>query len=420
MKKLLIISRGAWNSNNSIGNTLNNFFGGCDSFEYYNVYLRSEIPGDNPCKSIYQISESGLIKSIKNFKQTGHVLDSVPSMEEVEREQNLYSSYQGKNFYSLWFARDFLWMCGLWRKSLRNYIRQVKPDLIFMPVFGCVYAHRVLDVVRKESQAKVVLFHADDHYTLNHSNPSPLYWLYRFWMRSWIRKSVKHSVKNYCISDLQISDYNECFKTQCELLQKFSDFSGDIPAWKLGNPVKLVFTGNMECGRWRTLAKIADAVHNINKNQVICSFDIYSATRLTKEQLALFEEKKGVYLRGFVQSSEIPTIQSNADILIHVESFLKKESLQVRHSFSTKIVDYLSKGKCILAVGPSSVASIQYFEKYRSGYVINSVDEIQKRLCELLSTPSIMHDYAYNAWICGYNNNDYTKRDQFINSLLSL
>lgn len=421
MKKILVISRGAWNNNNSIGNTLNNFFASADGCEFHNVYLRSELPGDNPCQTIYQITESGLIRSLKTFDQTGGVLTSEPSEVEAKREEKLYSSYQNKNLYSLWFARDVLWYIGRWRKKLRQYVREIKPDIIFMPVFGCVYAHRLLKIIQEESNAKVVLFHADDHYTLNHVNLSPLYWLYRFWLRKWIRHSVRLSSINYCISDLQISDYNKCFKTQCKLLQKFGDFSGDMPASMIKKPVNIVFTGNMECGRWKSLAKIAEAVHSINNtNSIICIFDIYTATKLTTNELRLFENKNGVYLKGFVQSNEIPHIQSNADILVHVESFEKSDKLKVRQSFSTKIVDYLSKGKCILAVGPSDVASIQYFEKYDSGFVINNPANVFLRLQELINNESLMKEYARKAWDCGYKNNDRHKRDEFIREIMDL
>lgn len=421
MKKILVISRGAWNNNNSIGNTLNNFFASAEGCEFHNVYLRSELPGENPCKTIYQITESGLISSLKTFNQTGGKLSSMPSEVEAKREERLYSSYQNKNLYSLWFARDILWCIGRWRKELKKYIKEINPDVIFMPVFGCVYAHRILKIIQKESKAKVVLFHADDHYTLNHVNYSPFYWLYRFWLRKWIRYSVRLASINYCISDLQISDYNQCFKTQCKLLQKFGDFSGDMPISLIKKPINIVFTGNMECGRWKSLAKIATAVDNINRaNSIRCTFNIYSATKLTTNELGLFEDKTGVCLKGFVQSKEIPQIQSKADILVHVESFEKGDKLKVRQSFSTKIIDYLSKGKCILVVGPSDVASIQYFEKYDSGFVIDNPENVYLRLLELINNESLMNEYARKAWNCGYENNDSHKREEFIREMMNL
>lgn len=418
---MLIISRSAWNSNNSTGNTLNNIFAFAHDCEFHNVYLRAEIPGDNPCKSIYQISESGLVRSLKTFHQTGKLLTSLPSEEDAKKEDLLYRSYQNRNLYSLWFARDLLWYIGNWRKNLRVYIKRIKPDIIFMPVFGCVYAHRVLDVIHKECNAKVVLYHVDDHYTLNQKNYSPLYWVYRFWLRKWIRHSIKLASINYCISDLQILDYNKCFHTKCKLLQKFDDFSGTMPQYNISHPINIVFTGNMECGRWKTLALIAKAVDKINrKNGIKCIFNIYSATQLTIEEHQLFEYKIGVALKGFVQSSKIPEIQSQADILVHVESFDLKDKLRVRQSFSTKIVDYLSKGRCILAVGPSDVASIQYFEKHDSGFVINDSQIINSKLSELLSKEFLMKEYAKKAWDCGYENNDIQRREDFIQEFLNI
>lgn len=421
MKKILIISRGAWSDNNAIGNTLSNLFSSAENFEFHNVYLRSELPGDNPCKSIYQINEIGLIRSLKTFSYTGGVLETVPSYSDAAKEDKIYASYQNKNLYSLWFARDLLWCLGGWRHNLKQYIREITPDVIFMPVFGCVYAHRVLKVIQKECNAKVVLFHADDHYSLKQKNPSPLFWLYRLWLRSWIRRSVRLSSVNFCISDLQILDYNKCFGVECKLLQKFNDFSGSRPDYNIKSPVKIIFTGSMECGRWKSLAKIAEAVDALNTDTSLkCTFEVYSATKLTSNQLFLFQDKKGVFLRGFVQSSYIKEIQLNADILVHVESFDVNDKLRVRQSFSTKIVDYLGRGRCILAVGPSDVASIQYFEKYDSAYVINNPSTVSEKLSILINDLSLMQEYADKAWQCGYNNNGYHKRDEFLNTLYSL
>ena len=421
MKKILIISRGAWSDNNAIGNTLSNLFSDVKTFEMHNVYMRSELPGKTPCHSIYQINEFGLIRSLKTLSNTGGVLDSQQSLSEVTIEEKLYTAYQNKNLYSLWIVRDILWILGKWRHNLRQYINEIKPDLIFMPVFGCVYAHRVLNVIKKESNAKVVLFHADDHYSLNQKNFSPLFWLYRFWLRRWIRRSVRFSHVNFCISDIQILDYNKYFGVNCKLLQKFHDFSGPRPDYSIEPPIKIVFTGSMECGRWKSLAKIADAVDSLNSDtEQRCTFAIYSGTKLTSSQVLLFQNKKGVILKGFVSSVYIKEIQTSADILVHVESFDADDKLRVRQSFSTKIVDYLSRGRCILAVGPTDIASIQYFEKYKSAYVITNPSEVYKKLSELISDYSLMETYADKAWSCGYANNGYHKREEFLELLSSL
>ena len=62
--KILVLTRGCWDKNNNTGNTMYNFFSGFDGVEIHNLYFRSEIPKNNPCKSIFQISEQQLIKNI--------------------------------------------------------------------------------------------------------------------------------------------------------------------------------------------------------------------------------------------------------------------------------------------------------------------------------------------------------------------
>ena len=69
-----------------------------------------------------------------------------------------------------------------------------------------------------------------------------------------------------------------------------------------------------------------------------------------------FHFDESVIWRGPVPASDVERIQSDSDVLVHVESLSKFESLEVRLSFSTKIVDYLMRKKCILAVGNKEVA----------------------------------------------------------------
>ena len=66
---------------------------------------------------------------------------------------------------------------------------------------------------------------------------------------------------------------------------------------------------------------------------------------------------------GGASASEIADIYADADILLHVESFDKKSIASTKYSFSTKIPEYLSAGKCVLAVGPSEVASLGYLSE---------------------------------------------------------
>ena len=75
--------------------------------------------------------------------------------------------------------------------------------------------------------------------------------------------------------------------------------------------------------------------------------------------------------------------KQKADILLHVESFDKKAIASTKYSFSTKIPEYLSAGKCVFAVGPSNVASIKYLSQFSC--VSNENDDIYNELLNLIN-----------------------------------
>ena len=65
-----------------------------------------------------------------------------------------------------------------------------------------------------------------------------------------------------------------------------------------------------------------------------------------------------------VDSVQVYKIQKNANFLIHVEGFSKKAIAETRMSFSTKLIDYMSTMKPIIAIGPSNINSIEVLKRY--------------------------------------------------------
>ena len=97
-------------------------------------------------------------------------------------------------------------------------------------------------------------------------------------------------------------------------------------------------------------------------------------------------------------------LQSEADILLHIEPFTLKGSLLCRLSFSTKLVDYFHKRKCIFAVGCGVCSSMMYLKRYDAAVVAESYDEMREKLKDLINNPETVKEYADKAWNCGENN----------------
>jgi len=115
-------------------------------------------------------------------------------------------------------------------------------------------------------------------------------------------------------------------------------------------------------------------------------------------------------LHGKIDSSEVIKVQKDSDILVHAESFKFVDKLRVRLSFSTKIVDYLSRGKCILAVGCLGCASIDYLKNNDLALVVYRKSDIMNTLLSILEKPELLNKYADKSW-------NYAKRNLNINDI---
>ena len=105
-----------------------------------------------------------------------------------------------------------------------------------------------------------------------------------------------------------------------------------------------------------------------------------------------------------VPAREIQSIHADADVLVHVESFSLKDRLVVRHSFSTKLVDYFHAARCVFAVAPPDVASMCYLLKNDSAVVATSEQDVIIQLRHIIENPKVVHQYARKAWSCGKKN----------------
>ncbi len=401
---------------------MTNLFMNLHGSEIHNLYFRSEKSQNDICKTIFQISEQQLIKNIFSHKPTGRVVyTDILDPDEIAKEETLYSQSKKSNLRLLWFIRELIWDRGNWKtEALVQYLHDINVDIIFMPVFGCYYPHKVLKFIKEQTNAKIVLFHADDNYSLKQFSFSPLYWLYRFGLRRWVRNSVKMAAINYCISRIQIAEYQKAFRKPCKLLYKGIE-QRQYTGYSEHEQLQLVFTGNISSGRWKTLAIIGRVLQKMNKTGTLAQLIIYTATPMTKKMKQALLIEDTIQMMGHVPAASIPIIQKNADVLIHVESFALKDKLEVRMSFSTKIVDYLAHGRCIFAVGPTDVASIDYLKKNDAAVIATSDDEVIEKLTAFIRNPELRLEYAEKAWKCGQRNHDKTViQERFYNDLTDL
>lgn len=398
--KVLVVGINPWIDNTGI-NTLINFFDGWDKNSIAHIYTRAKLPNTHMCDKFFRISEPKVMKSLlkRSIKTGEEVFNSNEEAVESSQENQIYNK---KHSSLMSLAREFVWLLGKWKtKELDKFLDEYDADVLFFPVYANVYMNRLQNYIRKRTKKPVVLYVSDDNYSYKSIAKTPVSLFTRFWLRSQEKKLFKNAEKIMVIAPKQKEEYDRLFNTNSVILTKGIDFKA-IPYEEkpLNKPVKMVYTGKLIIGRWLSLAKIAEALGEINKDETKVELDIYTTDSLTEEQKIKLN-RNGCSVKGALTLDEVQAVQKQADILVFVESLEKEFRYTARLSFSTKITDYLKSGKCIFAVGDKDIAPIDYFNRYDSAVTATSYDEIGEKLKELIDNQNRIIEYSKKAYDCG-------------------
>lgn len=392
--RILVISDVPWSEDNSVGNTYNNIFKNMNNVEFANLYCK---PGQSNSKiptKYYQITEKKILLNLigkansKKENLKGIKEDSVNNLNE--KEQKIYDFLRNLRFPLLFIARELIWKIGKWKTNdLDDFLQEFNPDIIFSFCLDSVYYTKIIDYCRFKTRAKTVLFFADDVYSYKRMNP--LYLLHQFCVRRSIRKIVNHSQLIYGATSELCNEYSGILNRNLFPLYKICN---DIPETKntVNLPLKVTYTGNLFYGRWKVLALLAEAIKEINKESTKIFLDIYTSGLYDKKIMEALNIKGASCLRKAIPYDEVKTVLKESDMVVHVESFERKEIRKTRLSFSTKIVDCIQSGSCLLAVGPSEVASISMLKKLDIAEVIttDSKEDIKQVLENILENNKIL------------------------------
>jgi len=397
-----------WDNSNSFGNSYTNLFENIDETEIANIYCRPGMPDNNIVGKYFQMTEKTLISNLKNKNNpSGKEISFDPSSATTlsEKEQKSFDTVRKKRLQVFLWLRELIWKVGRWKSpELIKFIDEFDPDLIFQPIYFSSHLCDITLFIKRHCKKPMVGYVSDDCYTLRQFSLSPLYWINRILVRRKVGKVIRNCDLLYVISDIQKREYEKIFNKECKILTKCSDFTSEPDIKRIHPlPLKLVYTGNLGAGRWKSLSLVSKAVGELNKEGNKAVFDIYSATPLSDKMKKAFAYN-GTSFKGAVSSKEVDLIQSDADILVHAEGLDLKSRLQVHQSFSTKIVDYLYKARAILAVGTEDEASIDYLIKNDCAVVCSDYEQIHTNLLKIISNEEILNELSFKAYNCGRKN----------------
>lgn len=416
--RIVVVSGSPWTNDNSFGNTFTNLFSDFPEVEIANVYCRYGMPEQNPQVSCYfQITEMDLLKKRPGRAFVREAVPKSETKEQTSEEKSRYDFFRRHRLQVFFWAREILWSFGKWDTlELRNFIDKFQPDLIYLAMYNSIYILNMGLYLRRRTGQKMIGLIADDYYTLKQFSYSPLFWIDRFLKRRKLREVARQSSFLHVITEKQKAEYEKALHVECRVFRKSMDFSDSTrQRHELHTPFRFVYTGNLGSGRWKVLAEIGEALDRVCQGQA--ELLLYSQTPLDHAMERAFAKAPAIRFMGGVGAVECSRIQEDADVLVLVESRKLKDRLATRLSLSTKVVDYLHTGNCILSYGPREQAGQEYLRENRAAITASDKDELEEQL-RMLSAERI-REYGDAAWALGKKNHDKkVVKEQFYRDLL--
>lgn len=402
--KILVISNTPWRKDTGFGNSFSNIFDDIKEIEIANIYCSSGKPDNKKIKYYYQTTEKMQFRHLLNKQNaSGKRILDFETTNEDEQEIKNFNKIKRIRLYTILFIREFFWKLGLWKsKELLSFVEEFSPDLIFVNIYNKRYIANINLYLSKKFNLPMVSYISDPNYSLKRLEFNPLFWIDKLLLRSKLKKVFKKSEIIYTISDIQLKEMKKSFpKKEIKILTKVENFDNNNEKnYSVNSPIKLIYAGNIDKGRFKSLKLIAKAIDEISINGDFIQLDIFTPTVLSKKQLKI-GAYKNVNLNGKIPYNEVIKKTLESDLTIHVEGLSYRERCKIYQSFSTKIVDCLYLSKPIFSVGKVDCASIKFIEDNKCGFVSQDYKQIVDNLQLIISDPYLINCYGLNAWKTG-------------------
>lgn len=407
LPRVLVSTVSGWS--NSIGeDTMSTLFSKYDCDKLAALYIRAEMSDSPVCKHYFHIIEHRVIKSILNSKvKTGeeYYLSDERACDnkskESSQEKKFYSKFKSFRPWGLIILREVLWKYGHWKsEELDSFLEGFSPEVLFFPIESYIHFNSINEYIIEKCKPKMVVCTLwDDNFTYKQSKRIG-YRIHRYLLRKQVTRIVNKGSTFIVQNPKMQREFKEEFGKESILITKpiFTLKESELKHPSL--PLKMVYTGSLYINRDKTVMAVVEALKTININKIRISLDIYSGSFLPNSEAFKINKVAGCHFYGRIPQDEVFKKQQTADVLLFVED-LSDKNLAARLSFSTKLTDYLGAQKCILAIGNSDLAPIEYLKENDAAIVCTKVTDILPALNSLLSDDEIVLRYARNAYYCG-------------------
>lgn len=421
-KRILIISANPLSTTSNNGKTVASIFETYPRELLAQLYFSDMVPDSGICDNYYKISDMDMLKSRLSPKKgvCGACIRKMNINEQnMEEPKNHRVMVRKNNFTRL--LREFVWNKNWRTDELISWLDSFKPELVFFVAGDGVFSYKIAFYVIGRYQTKSAIYITDD-YILPRVTFSVFWWIRRFWIYRYMKRGINGADVFLTISPLMQEKYEAVFGRQSYVAANMPGFlvHKDFCAAEEDNII-MVYAGGLHLNRDKTLLVLADAIARLNR-EAICGrkiiLEIYSNQRLAEKQKKDMESSGYCVFCGGIGPNELAGRLQQADFLIHVESFRYKNVCDTRLSLSTKIPEYMSAGKPIIAIGPSHIASMKYL--LGCACCITGKKEVYSKIYGYIFDKELQRQHIENAWRKYMEYHDEINRQRLLDVLQAL
>ena len=385
----------------NLGKTLDTMFSGYGPENLAQLYFSIETPNINTCGSYWQVFEYQLLNSFLGFaaSRCGKAPEVKFNSAKPEKMPDALTRHRTGNFTL--FGREMLWRMSHWKnRRFCAWLAQIQPEHIFAVMSDSGERADSIRWIAEKCHCPVTLFITDDYY---HDETQSENLLRKAFFRD-KQKRIRRMAVQCCdrvigCSELASREFGELFGLPYETI--YTPSRNDLLELPLknqknGDCIVFRYFGNLGLERWRSLKLLGETIRNINEScgEKKAFLEVYSSftDKSITEELNI---ENGSAFKGFVTGKQFTDLLAGADVAVHVESFLPDMIRRTRLSISTKIADYLGSGKCILAIGPEEVASMQHISQ--TACVVYAPEKLRGSVEKLIDSANLREEYQQKA-----------------------
>lgn len=386
--KVLIVSHNPINKNDNNGITLYSLFHFFNKEDVAQVFFRDGAIDNDVCDSYFKITEFDIVKSLLKFKAPGEI----PVYSENSVNENVIKNSNVQKSAMVKLARNLIWEIGTWKSNkFKKWLKGINPDLIFFYGSDYVFSQKIARWIKEYLNIPMVSYWVDDFYT-NLEYSSNLIKNYNIYTFKKIFKKNINSSTNICITNKMAKEYSVLFNKEFYVM--YTSYNNKtLEKRNYSYPFIISYIGNISLGRAKTLSTLGSI---IKESDLPFILNVYSG-EYRNDILKDIEGKDGINFKGKIAYSEVANTMNNSNFVLHVEGFEEENIKRVKFSFSTKIADSLNSGRCLLAFGPSEVASMEFLKDNNCALIANSKEEMKELLFNIVSNPNIIDETVSNA-----------------------